>query len=179
MEVGVTVEEDAINYAKSTEVRLGMLANVALLSSLITSTIIIIIQNHHHHDHHHSWPWSLPLSSSLASFSHNCDCILHSTHPSLTLARNTLQRIQNSETHDQKSSKEKHGNTLKMVLKFLRDCFWCKIIQPSRQSAWVRSGFNFKQLLSCDLGATIWFNRGDCPLEVDVRWEFGRCLQLN
>ena len=56
MEVGVTVEEDAINYAKSTEVRLGMLANVALLSSLITSTIIIIIQNHHHHDHHHSWP---------------------------------------------------------------------------------------------------------------------------
>ena len=49
MEVGVTVEEDAINYAKSTEVRLGMLANVALLSSIITSiitTIIIIIQDH-------------------------------------------------------------------------------------------------------------------------------------
>ena len=50
MEVGVTVAEDAINYAKSTEVRLGMLANVALLSfPIITIKSIIssiIIQDH-------------------------------------------------------------------------------------------------------------------------------------
>ena len=51
MEVGVTVEEDAINYAKSTEVRLGMLANVALLSFAIITIISIIIQDHDW-DHH-------------------------------------------------------------------------------------------------------------------------------
>ena len=92
MEVGVTVEEDAINYAKSTEVRLGMLANVALLSSIITSiitTIIIIIQDHkRNHNHCPVFP-QLGLHFDF-SF----------THPSLTLARNTLQRIQNSETHN-------------------------------------------------------------------------------